>query len=622
MCDDDSQTGNHSEPLTHRRDSGSLCITAAYIGVVVLVGFFVEVAADLHWQPVPMLHSDRGFWMPLVGVIGIAAILFRRGFPKHLAQVVGHVALLVVLIIATWWSVEFELVRTVAVTTAVIMQLMTAACWVFAVAGLAAVPVWLHRRSSSAPLWVKAWFAATLFVGFSEAGVRFIEHPSHTPVRLPDHWPAFDESEQEFRIAAIGGSTMLGFPYEPKIDIPQICKAHLELQFPDYTFTVENVARGGINFQTAIEQLQSLDTRPDLILLYTGHNEAFFDVDNDVIRPESALPILDNWFQWSAAYCAVVSIGRRLYFAKRDHEQFGRKLFDSPQYSEHVSQERLVRFRQTLIDFARACHQKGIALIWFVPAAGEGTFEPNRSCAWQTISTDEQRRIRELLADARQLEQTGRWNQAEAIYRRLAEAYPDFAEFHFRLGEVLVEQGSIVEAKRHFRSAVDLDGHPCRAQSSYCECIIEVARQEGIPIIDSKAELSQMTDDGLLDRAVFHDNVHMTMAGYWALGRAAAESVSAQEFLGGRGSDDSVEIDFPTYLRDVKFDTDDLATAYDRTAFALEHLSQQRFDGTRRLTEAEQYRRWAADLRAGVIQPGQAGTESLQRLFPAGVQFP
>ena len=610
-----------------RTNSNPLRPAAAFTAVLIVLNCLVELAASHHWQPIPSLHDDRGFWMPLAAVLGMMAILAWRGCPRSFGQVIGLVGLILVLIVVNRWSVRLELVRNVWLTTAVVIQLAMAACWILAVGGLFAFLAWLPRRvpSDSSPLWIKWWVATTLFIGLSEIGIRVLEPPSHTAVRLPEHWSSNNPPGQEFRIAAIGGSTMLGFPYEPKIDIPNVCRAHLERVYPGRAFIADNVALGGINLRTAIEQLQSLENKPDLILVYTGHNEAFFDVDNDVIRVESAMPLLDVCFEWSVACRAVATAARRMYFAHRGHAGFGRKLFDSPQYSEQVSQERLARFRRTLIEFSGCCRQEDIRLIWFVPAAGEGTFEPNRSCSPDSLSEDQRADIRRMLSDAGRLEQSGRWDDAENIYRQLSVEHPCFAEFHFRLAESLVEQDEISEAKQFFQLAIDWDGHPCRAPSSYQQCIADVARQEGIPLIDAEAELSTMTDDGLLDRSIFHDNVHMTIAGYWALGRAAAESIVAESLVESGSHADSVELDSPdvsTFIREAGFDKDDLATAYDRTAFALEHLARQRYDSTQRITEAAQYRLWAVELRGSEIQPGEGGTESLSRLQPAGVRFP
>jgi tetratricopeptide (TPR) repeat protein len=442
-------------------------------------------------------------------------------------------------------------------------------------------------------------------------------------VQLPEHWSGDNRPNSEFRIVAIGGSTMLGFPYHPKVDIPTICQAHFESRFPDRTFTVENVALTGINFRTAIARLERIPTRPDLILLYTGHNECFFDVDNDVIRPESSVPLVDHCFDWSSAYRAFSKFAEQRYSARRERANEGRRFFEAPRFSEPVAQERLERFRQTLVQFARALRQQEISTIWFVPGSGEGTFEPNRSCSRGPVSADRQETIRGQLDEARSLEQAGLWQNAEEVYRSLLNDDPRFAEFHFRLAEALVQQDRFMEAKQSFHAAIDFDGDPCRASSHYRQCIADVAMQEHIPLIDAVEELSAITATGLLDRTVIHDNVHMTLRGYLTLGRAAAERAVAMSLLGDAASPPAsqVEFDDAAFLAETGFDARDLATAYDRTAFVLDHFTRHRYDPARRKAEAAQYRYWAEALRTGAIEPGAQGTESLTQLEPGGVRL-
>ncbi len=609
-----------------RPAAGPLGPAAAVTALLVALLCAVDIGTKWHVPVLVAIYQDKAFWWPAAALTGMCVVVVWRGPPRGMAQVSAFIALNLVLIEAIQLSVQLELYRACWWTLDLVLRLATAACWVAASCGVIAVPVWLWRRvrPGRAPAWLRWWFASTVFIAFAEAGARTIERPPPAPaVKLPAHWSSRDRSGGEFRIAAIGESSMIGFPYEPKVDIPTVCRAHLEARYPARTFTVENVAVGGIDLRTAIAQLERLPTRPDLILLYSGHNEEFFDVESDVNRPKSSVPLVDLCFQWSAAYRAFSKAAERCYSVDRDQPGAGRRLFDSAQYLEGVAQERLERFRQTLVQFARGCRQQGVSAIWFVPAAGEGTFEPNRSCSRAPLSAGRQEAICGKLAEARGLERAGRWQEAEQVYRGLLNDEPEFAEFHFRLGESLVQQHRIPEAKRSFRAAIDCDGHPCQATSSYRQCIMDVAQQERIPLIDAQQELEAVTASGLLDRTVMLDHVHMSLRGYLALGRAAAE-LAVAESLVGEGATAGVPdaVDYATFLAEADFDARDLATAYDRIAFALDYLCRHRYDPARRHAEADQYRRWAEGLRTGAIQPGEQGTESLTQSEPGGVRLP
>lgn len=596
---------------------------AAFTALLVALQCVVELGQD--WPLLLPLHYEIGWWGPVAALIGLCIIVVRRGRPRGIAQITAFLALCLVLIEVNLLSMRSELRHACWIALDLLLRLGIAAGWVVACGGLVAVAMWLRRRVSArrAPVWVRWWFATTIFITLTEAGTRVIERPLPDPVvELPEYWSSNRRSADEFRIVAIGGSTMLGFPYQPKVDIATICRARLASRFPDRTFTVENVALNGINLQRAISELRRVPTRPDLILLYTGHNEVFFDVDIDAIRPESNIPLLDVCFDWSSAYRAFSRITERRYFPSRKRLSDGQRLFDSRLFSDRVARQRLERFRQTLAQFARSARHEGIDMIWFVPAYGEGTFEPNRSYSRVPLSEERQAEILGQLAAGRRLERAERWPDAEQVYRALLSDDPGFAEIHFRLAEALAAQDRIPEAKQSFRAAIDCDGHPCQAPSGYRQCIVDVAHQERVPLIDAADELSAVSTTGLLDRTVIHDNVHPTLRGYLTLGRAAAERAAALLVEEDSQAASVEPFDEAAFLAQSGFDVQDLATAYERIAFALEHFARQRYDESRRRSEAGQYRRWSYGLQTGAIQPGEQGTESLTQLQPGGVRLP
>ena len=614
-------------PRKSPNSRGPLGMAAVFAAVLVLISSLMELSVGWNESLLISMKSEWLFWMPVASVLGMLVILYRRGLPKSIWQAALFVLINLGLIAVARLVWQGELANAVWLTIDASTRLVLAACWVVVGCGAVAIPVWLKNRvpSAPAPVWVKMWFATALFIGMAELGTRVLQRQPQQSLELPANWLPRDPSNTEFRIAAIGGSTMRGFPYEPKIDIVTVCQAHLEVRSPDRSFLVDNMARTGINLRGAIERLALLEDRPDMIVMYAGHNEAFFDVESDAMRPESSVPHLDACFQWSSAYRVFSTAMRNGYIADHDLEDFGRKLFEAPLYTDDVSHERLGRFRRTLVEFARLCRQENISLVWFVPAAGEGTFEPNRSWVGSEVPMERQDSVQQLLDETRRVEQVGRWSEAEDIYRDLLKEYAGFAELHYRLAECLVAQDRIAEAKLSFREAIDCDGFSCRATSSYRQCIVDVAREEQIPLVDAEEVLSAVSESGLLDRTVMHDHVHPTLAGYSALGRALAD-LSVMQSLAVDGHDvapvKTAAIDFPTLLNRAEFDAEDLAVAYDRIAFALDHLAVKRYDPNLRHAEATQYRQWATRLRSGEIQPGEEGTESLSHFQPGGVRFP
>lgn len=190
---------------------------------------------------------------------------------------------------------------------------------------------------------------------------------------------------------------------------------------------------------------------------------------------------------------------------------------------------------------------------------------------------------------------------------------PGFAEFHFRLGHCLLELGHNAEAAKHFSLALDNDGHPIRANRHYRDLVTAIANEFQIPLIDSPHVLRQHTEKGVLDRSMFHDNVHPTMKGYYLLGIAACERLLDDKRLIHRFGTPVVgnQPKFAQAVADAGITRDDLELAYARTAHGLLWMTRWRFDATDRKHDSEEFDRWSRQLKAREIKPGDDGTEAL-----------
>jgi tetratricopeptide (TPR) repeat protein len=590
--------------------------------------------------------AELPIWLLLVQVMGMVLVVVLRGWPRSIRGTVLLLLMNAWLLGIYWLAWEGQLRETVLWSLDASLRLLLAAGWCFAVLGVVGLAVWVgrnRRQRGAAPNWLKAWFAALVLLGTLEAGMQLVDRLTiaRETLAFPREWePAAGE---EIRIAAVGGSTMLGFPYHPKFDIPASFTARLKQRFPRGTFRFENAADGGLNFERAVERLHSLSVKPDLILVYTGHNEFFYDLEEAVLTAKSSLPLVDRWFAWSAAYRHLTSHSLRLRPPPATIVD-AHQIVQEPLFSPGVIQQRRERLADQLQQFADFCRDEEIALVGFLPAAGESVFEPNRSLTDRRVSEQTKRTIQQELGLAGDLQAREEFQGAIDLYRQLIEQFPGLAEIHFRLGECQSALGQYREAQRSFQLAIDLDGYPCRATSRMREAIRDVMERNQIPCVDAEEILRPLTKQGILDRSAIHDNVHPTLAGHLALGQSAADLPEvhqwASRLLGQRlsASVDGAPLDksspsasngdllapleLADVIRETGFEIEDLATAYERTAWCLEHLSLLRLKAERRFREAAQYRRWAERLLSGEIQPGEEGTESLSSSEPPGVVLP
>ena len=95
------------------------------------------------------------------------------------------------------------------------------------------------------------------------------------PSVIPDGFLRI-KGKNTFRICALGGSTTAGFPHPPNGSFPRLLKNILEDQYPNTEFEVVNLGISAINSITIRDIINDvLEEKPDLILIYAGHNEYY-----------------------------------------------------------------------------------------------------------------------------------------------------------------------------------------------------------------------------------------------------------------------------------------------------------------------------------------------------------
>ena len=89
---------------------------------------------------------------------------------------------------------------------------------------------------------------------------------------------AFDivKRENAFRIFVMGGSSAQGFPFSPNGTFSRYIRDRLELIYPDKYIEVINLGITATNSYTIRDLIPGvLEQKPDLILIYAGHNEYY-----------------------------------------------------------------------------------------------------------------------------------------------------------------------------------------------------------------------------------------------------------------------------------------------------------------------------------------------------------
>ncbi len=96
-----------------------------------------------------------------------------------------------------------------------------------------------------------------------------------TPSVVPDGFD-IEKKNNAFRIFVLGESSAAGWPYVPNASFPRHIKRKLELLYPENTIEVINLGISAINSYTLRDlSFGVAEMHPDLVLIYTGHNEYY-----------------------------------------------------------------------------------------------------------------------------------------------------------------------------------------------------------------------------------------------------------------------------------------------------------------------------------------------------------
>ncbi len=112
---------------------------------------------------------------------------------------------------------------------------------------------------------------------------KYFSNNSHVPSVIPD---GFEKNKREngFRIFVLGGSTTAGFPYPTNAAFSRQLKRKLEITYRDKFFEVINLGISAVNSNTIRDIIDDvLEEKPDLIIIYAGHNE-YYGADGVVNR--------------------------------------------------------------------------------------------------------------------------------------------------------------------------------------------------------------------------------------------------------------------------------------------------------------------------------------------------
>lgn len=353
-----------------------------------------------------------------------------------------------------------------------------------------------------------------------------------------------DKPEGTFRIFAVGASTVQGRPYATETAFPAFLQLHLQQSRPDLRFEVVNC--GGVSYasyRVAAIVGEVLGYEPDLVIIYTGHNEFLED------------RTYAGWRSIPKPLAPVVALGSRSHLVQKlaniIRKSDERTLMESEVATRLDQIDGLDAFRRdddwragvhdhfqnTIQRIVGRCRTTGVPLWLCVPASDVVKTPPFKVAADPSLSISEQQQMnsawRQVLASDHEPPQ-GR----VAICRSILQVDPQHAGAAYVVGLDAWQHNELESARKWLRIARDWDVCPLRATTTIEQTVRRIADKNAVPLLDvpelfdrPSGNHSTITVEGIADPSWFVDHVHPSIAGHQRIAEALFDLVHTEKML-------------------------------------------------------------------------------------------
>ncbi|MGA9293092.1 MAG: tetratricopeptide repeat protein [Ignavibacteriaceae bacterium] len=348
------------------------------------------------------------------------------------------------------------------------------------------------------------------WVGIGEG--KYIINPNIGRKYFPsgDFYPTKSQDEFDihkkanaFRVFVLGGSSAEGFPYSPMGSFSRYIRRRLELVYPNTPVEVINIGMTAINSYTLLDFLPGvLDQKPDLILIYAGHNEYYgalgvgsvesFGSSRTLIRLMLYLnnfritQLVRNSLHWVSS---SFSSGNKTpsgtlmsIMAKNKYILLNSKLFDKG----------TEQFRANMTDILQLIRDKGVPVIL-------GRLVSNLKDQKPFISVN-----------------TPGYKTADHVYE---DAGNELKNSHFTKADSL------------FKLAKDLDALRFRAPERMNKIIEDLGKEFHDAVVPVDSIFDSACPDGIVGDNLIVDHLHPNVKGYQLMGKAFYDCMEKKGYL-------------------------------------------------------------------------------------------
>lgn len=389
------------------------------------------------------------------------------------------------------------------------------------------------------------------FVGFSAVHPLFVESEDGARYEIAKSrltffcrdWFSRVKADREFRIFCLGGSTVGGEPFRKETSFTTWLELSLEAADPSRRWRVVNC--GGISYASyrlvpiLEEILQNYE--PDLILVYTGHNEFLEDRSYRHIKllaPYLVRPV--SWLARTRTYHVILQ-GRR-WLAGDDSEAFqGRPILKDEtdamlEYrgglaryhrDEKWRRDVILHYQYNLRRMVQLCRKRGVPMILMNPVSNLRDCPPFKAENREDLAPRESATWRRLVSQAVNC-QAKDLTEAVRLLQQAAKIDDQHAGLHYCLAECYDAQNRMDEARQEYLLAKELDVCPLRILEPMNQVVLEIAADTSTPLVDVRAMFEDLSEHRIPGGYLLLDHVHPSVHGHQLIAEAIVKCMQRE----------------------------------------------------------------------------------------------
>ena len=343
--------------------------------------------------------------------------------------------------------------------------------------------------------------------------------------QMGEHFFVEPAPANRYRVVFVGASTVQGFPHPRRLAAASFLQAMLADAWPEREVEVVNLGITSIaSFAVAQVVEDALVLSPDLVVVYTGHNE-FYGLYG-AGRHQRLQYFLRQLRLTHLVDGLLGGIG-----AKDEPTDLIKMAAARGEVPLHGSGRATAEqnLRDNLRRVARVCGRAQVPLVLCTIVANDAGFAPVGSTeggeGWKAqVEQAAQVLTRGYVAP----------DDAEDALQQLEQAAAlssEHAWLWYLQGRALERLGRDAEAQRAFRKARDLDTMPWRAPTAHNAVIRAVAKEHGAVLADVEAAFAAAAPAQGVGWEWMVDHVHFSVAGQALLARTVLHSVAALQAI-------------------------------------------------------------------------------------------